>query len=1111
MPSLFFPNPDAVRLAVSAGVIPADVAGRPVDAGLDPTGGVWVRPTGDLANSPRLARLNVRLLTPPPELAEAERPCWAALLPLRPDPKPPAAGPRLFYLPAGKLAAFVAAVHRLHPQPVRYLIDGDRAVLRVESPPHYLTLTAADLGAGVYRLATRGAWVRLGWEHPLPGPTGFDTHRVALVDPPAAWRVLPEAPFAGTAPAFALPAAPLAPPTAPPRAVIRVPLKVRKMRTAADTETLWLLPGGRPALADFAADADEKLIQLLDAAEVTTADGRTRVVLRPADGRRRTPVVPVSATPYSPLPGRADVFLPVGHSLSPNPRPEAVGRALEAAVDRLALVEPDPAGIAVHRVPLAAFKPLRSFLSYSVPPRESWTARESPPPFPLPGFVVATPPMPKFDLELPVAPAQPPRPATRPQKGGTWIGRLTGLFRSKKDDPADPTATPAPKPPALGDSAVTLMPARGAKARSEWAARRAALERQVVESGHRLDPRSRGDLWAELANLYAETGHPADAAICWANAVWDRPSPPAEWLEGWVRAEAKVARLAADQQSVDAVLARPPSASTARVMAAMMVRAGWPGAGAVTFPWAGAVALLDRFEAELPVRAVWLARLAAAGAVGGDPLALARCRDRLFARLSVAGAALDVDAPTFLRFHGTAGGDRFADAREWLIRARGTARKWLERTDPGLGLAEFGMDADFAATAAYADLMFAWGLMKLGDRAPARELVAEATAALTAVARPDVNAEVHRRLAARFQAITRAADHGRPADPTREPPLPDPLAEYAVQLLPLHSRILDPAGGTHRYLRHDLKGLVGGDGFGARLVKLLSDEDDPNPPLRDLLAEAVASREGNRLPRAALVGFDLAARLTPAVAAELLARLPAALAWVPKLALIEREGKRWEFEARLHARLLAGATATALRFHLTEPMRAVAAHLATVLGGMDTAVREGLATAAAPLFRGLRALDLRDESEAILRRVSDRANGSPADRLAFAVGWAAVGRESVVVRALDEARERLFVSGIGDVRERTATAVTYAVALGHVQPRLALGRLEELFQRLDRVTVDGATARYYALKPLELIDAAVSAVVTDEFALGPQVRGWLDDDEFQLRKRITKQLAEAVG
>ena len=57
--------------------------------------------------------------------------------------------------------------------------------------------------------------------------------------------------------------------------------------------------------------------------------------------------------------------------------------------------------------------------------------------------------------------------------------------------------------------------------------------------------------------------------------------------------------------------------------------------------------------------------------------------------------------------------------------------------------------------------------------------------------------------------------------------------------------------------------------------------------------------------------------------------------------------------------------------------------------------------------------------------------------------------------------------------------------------RIALCLLEEVFQRLDRVTLTGSTNRYFTLKPLQLVDAVVRAVVTEDFALGPAVRGWL--------------------
>ena len=60
------------------------------------------------------------------------------------------------------------------------------------------------------------------------------------------------------------------------------------------------------------------------------------------------------------------------------------------------------------------------------------------------------------------------------------------------------------------------------------------------------------------------------------------------------------------------------------------------------------------------------------------------------------------------------------------------------------------------------------------------------------------------------------------------------------------------------------------------------------------------------------------------------------------------------------------------------------------------------------------------------------------------------------------------------------------------------------------VTATGATNRYFTLAPLALIDVAIRAVVSEEFTLGPQVRAWLDDDEYLIRRRVTRDLTEAL-
>jgi hypothetical protein len=96
------------------------------------------------------------------------------------------------------------------------------------------------------------------------------------------------------------------------------------------------------------------------------------------------------------------------------------------------------------------------------------------------------------------------------------------------------------------------------------------------------------------------------------------------------------------------------------------------------------------------------------------------------------------------------------------------------------------------------------------------------------------------------------------------------------------------------------------------------------------------------------------------------------------------------------------------------------------------------------------------------------------------------------------------------VRDRTAVALAYAEALGFAPAGIALGRLEELFQRLDRVTVHCSSNCYYTLHPLRLIDAVVRAVVTDEFTIAPTVRAWLDEDEFLIRRRVHRDMASLL-
>ena len=85
MLSLFFPNPDALRLALASGIIPDDVARDGVSAAPGEPSGLWIQSgaTLDKPSLAALAHIGVRPFARPAELPSQAFPCWAAALPLK--------------------------------------------------------------------------------------------------------------------------------------------------------------------------------------------------------------------------------------------------------------------------------------------------------------------------------------------------------------------------------------------------------------------------------------------------------------------------------------------------------------------------------------------------------------------------------------------------------------------------------------------------------------------------------------------------------------------------------------------------------------------------------------------------------------------------------------------------------------------------------------------------------------------------------------------------------------------------------------------------------------------------------------------------------------------
>jgi hypothetical protein len=83
--------------------------------------------------------------------------------------------------------------------------------------------------------------------------------------------------------------------------------------------------------------------------------------------------------------------------------------------------------------------------------------------------------------------------------------------------------------------------------------------------------------------------------------------------------------------------------------------------------------------------------------------------------------------------------------------------------------------------------------------------------------------------------------------------------------------------------------------------------------------------------------------------------------------------------------------------------------------------------------------------------------------------------------------------------------------LGQAPAERALGRYEELFRQLGGVLDAFTTNSHYSLSRLDVVEALVLALVGEDFRLDPVARRWLDEDEYRVRRRIHRDVREALS
>ncbi|HJT79303.1 MAG TPA: hypothetical protein VJ739_19055, partial [Gemmataceae bacterium] len=1026
---------------------------------------------------------------------------------------------------------------------------GERVLLRVVGPPYYTLLRALDREDGApgpvaYVEAGARLWVQIGHTHPFAGQVRVPEDKLLLLQAPRRWTFLDDAPFREVHEVldFVLPAAPTAWSDGKLDHHLKVPLRLVP-GDPAEADELWVLRD-RPLeqLDELVSNADDAMLRGLSFA-VAEKDGQTILVLRVRPTRGQPPQPVLDAVKFRTYQKLSNLFVPSGRLLHPPLGRHVLRRLLAEDPAVITWLYPHGDGtFTPETLPDEAFRPLGDWIDYVLD-----HDREA-----LQTWMQAA----QFDFESFVCPEEGAKPrkqpgAARDRRGRQPEAETAGLGAVKAL--AAPVQAEEESPSEVLAELPQALPAEPS-AREQ---RLRELEEQFLGIEGELDNPERIGLWPRMALLNAELGRGEDAALGWLNALWACERPDPAWAWRWYQAEASrcapggwavAAAGAAGKLSEGAgadldrvlALAEPPSAD-ARALAAYVTWAGQqqpPPAPLVRRLGAIRHFLEAQERLHLPARASWLAALAVARLSRGDVLGLARVRDRLLLRFYENGLRPELDLAGFLRFSGGPQAERARGFRDWVAELSEKAREWVTMNSREPGESRH-------RTRAYADLIFAYGLARLGEEERARSLLRRAEAEL------GLRDSVHSFL---FHAFTYRAAQALQGRPHSGPLPPDQLADLAhlertdqsfIDRFRHHSQILEPEQRIDAYRTAEAQTEL------ARQLAALTDVAEAEQiaaRIEEFLgaASSAAVEVRSSILRAAL---DAAPRVGGDFALRLLAETESVY---DRLSALEDPALRLDKQAGL----LEKGLFVAAHFGLSDHVHALVHRFRSLLDRQLTANNlQGLDGLAGQCFHGLRKLGLRDQIDTLLgqtvevllqgqgmRSLPDLLQAlpetvKPAENTAsqsklqnlnrinaliafrsilhVAGTWHYFGRHEQAKPVLDAARRVLLEGHLLNPKQALAHQQTL-LARAYVRSALqgpndtAQQRVTEILERL-RVHDSWVTGSHFKLSQLIVLDAIVLGAVGDGATLGGEARRLLDEDEYLVRRRIHNDLRAAMA
>jgi hypothetical protein len=425
----------------------------------------------------------------------------------------------------------------------------------------------------------------------------------------------------------------------------------------------------------------------------------------------------------------------------------------------------------------------------------------------------------------------------------------------------------------------------------------------------------------------------------------------------------------------------------------------------------------------------------------------------------------------------------------WLLGLCYEALGWIRRNSKPKTVSA----PNIPTTSAYAQLVFAFGLARLGEAGASRSLTEQAEGVLLG------KDEIHEVLCRAYRYRIDEALAGRP----RAGPLPegvlvqierlDKMPRFVVDRLRQHSRILEPDQKIDPYrgpweTSNDLQRSLAP-------LYVLPDSEELASRVETLLREVSPGHNASESRKwwILMAALNLAPRVGEEFARRILEATTLAYDGLPET---DRQNRVW---------LLARGLFVAAHFGWWDYLQNLAARCKRLLAsqpGPGAALAMELLTG--PYLRGLQKLGRRDEIDSLLEWVVQRAQEtqrvSDLESLLELVtkdgshlrdpfwlaalralvqaasGWLYLGRDNRAEPVLEAGRTLLFRARLKP-QDQTDLACAYARTLGQAPVGMTQQRLEELFEKLDGVRDSFTTNSHYGLLQIEVIEAAVLAVI----------------------------------